>query len=173
MAEQQEFWFAARTRRDQEFAVRDALKKLNVEYFLPTRKIVRELKYRRKMVEVPVIRNVIFVRATKDRACSIANDYGVQLFYMKDLSTHSMLVVPDRQMKDFMFVMDIAPDGVSVETEPFTVGEKVRVVKGDFCGIEGELMSIANKTHVMIRIPQVMAVTVRVPKRFVEKVKVV
>ena len=43
---------------------------------------------------------------------------------MKDLSTHSMLVVPDKQMEDFMFVMDLNPDGVSLDSEILTVGHK-------------------------------------------------
>lgn len=50
---------------------------------------------------------------------------------MKDLSTHSMLVVPDKQMQDFMFVMDLNPDGVSFDNEPLTIGKKVTVVKGN------------------------------------------
>ncbi|KAA6305600.1 Transcription antitermination protein RfaH, partial [termite gut metagenome] len=74
MSEIQERWFVARTRKDQEFSLRDSLKKLNVEFFLPTRFVIRQLKYRRKEVEVPVIRNLIFVHATKEKACFIAND---------------------------------------------------------------------------------------------------
>ena len=170
MSEQQEFWFAARTRKDQELVVRDSLKKLNVEYFLPTQVVVRQLKYRKKKVEVPVIRNLIFVHTTKEKACSIPNDYGVQLFYMKDLYTHSLLVVPERQMRDFMFVMDIDPDGVSFDNEPLEIGEKVQVVKGEFAGIEGELVSVANRSYVIIRIPQVLSVSVRIPKSYLKKI---
>ena len=71
---------------------------------------------------------------------------------MKDLFTHSMLVVPDKQMEDFMFVMDLNPDGVNFDNEPFAIGTKVKVVKGDFSGIEGEVATEANKTYVVIRI---------------------
>ena len=75
MSEQQQYWFAARTRDKQEFVIRDSLEKLradiNIEYYLPTQFVIRQLKYRRKCVEVPVIRNLIFVRATKqDAYCS-------------------------------------------------------------------------------------------------------
>ena len=170
MTEQQEFWFAARTRKDQELTVRDALKKLDIEYFLPTQIVVRQLKYRKKKVEVPVIRNLIFIRATKEKACSIPNDYGVQLFYMKDLRTHSLLIIPQRQMQDFIFVMDIDPDGISFDNEPLEIGEKVQVVKGEFAGIEGELVSVANRSYVIIRIPQVLSVSVRIPKSYLKKI---
>ena len=66
MSQQQEYWFAARTRKDQELTTRDALEKIGVEYFLPTQFVIRQLKYRRRRVEVPVIRNLIFVHATKE-----------------------------------------------------------------------------------------------------------
>ena len=112
MSQQQEYWFAARTRKDQELTTRDALEKIGVEYFLPTQFVIRQLKYRRRRVEVPVIRNLIFVHATKEFACAIANEYGVRLFYMRDFDTKSMLIVPDKQMKDFMFVMNLDPAAV-------------------------------------------------------------
>ncbi|KAA6340457.1 Transcription antitermination protein RfaH [termite gut metagenome] len=166
MSEIQERWFVARTRKDQEFSLRDSLKKLNVEFFLPTRFVIRQLKYRRKEVEVPVIRNLIFVHATKEKACFIANDCHLRLFYMRDLETRGMLVVPDKQMQDFMFVMDLNPEGISLDNDMLAVGVKVQVVKGEFTGIEGELIRIANRTHVVIRIPQILSLSIRIPKSY-------
>ena len=50
MSEQQKYWFAARTRDKQEFAIRDSLEKLKTEldlnYYLPTQFVIRQLKYR-------------------------------------------------------------------------------------------------------------------------------
>ena len=83
MSEQQKYWFAARTRDKQEFAIRDSLEKLKTEldlnYYLPTQFVIRQLKYRRKRVEVPVIKNLIFIQATKQDACDISNKYNIQL----------------------------------------------------------------------------------------------
>ena len=175
--ENQKYWFAARTRDKQEFAVRKSLdklkseEKLDLDYYLPTRIVISQLKYRRKRSEVPVIRNLIFICATKQTACDISNVYNVQLFYMKDLCTHSMLVVPNKQMEDFMFVMDLNPDGVNFDNEPFAIGDKVKVVKGDFSGIEGEVATEANKTYVVIRIKGVLVASVKVPKSYLKFIK--
>ena len=175
--ENQKYWFAARTRDKQEFAVRKSLdklkseEKLDLDYYLPTRIVISQLKYRRKRSEVPVIRNLIFICATKQTASDISNVYNVQLFYMKDLFTHSMLVVPDKQMEDFMFVMDLNPDGVNFDNEPFAIGDKVKVVKGDFSGIEGEVATEANKTYVVIRIKGVLVASVKVPKSYLKFIK--
>lgn len=174
MTEQQKYWFAARTRDKQEFTVRKLLDKLKtgenlpLDYYLPTRIVVSQLKYRRKRSEVPVIRNLVFIHSTKQTACDISNIYNVPLFYMKDLSTHGMLVVPDKQMEDFMFVMDLNPDGVSLDTEALTVGHKVKVIKGDLCGIEGEVATNANKTYVVIRIKDILTASVKVPKSYLK-----
>lgn len=177
MVETQKYWFAARTRDKQEFAVRKYLDKLkseeslDIDYYLPTRIVVSQLKYRRKRSEVPVIRNLVFICATKQTACDLANVYGVRLFYMKDLSTHSMLVVPDKQMEDFMYVMDLNPDGVSFNNESLAVGYKVKVIKGDFSGIEGEVATEANKTYVVIRIKDILTASVKVPKSYLKIIK--
>ncbi|KAA6336323.1 Transcription antitermination protein RfaH [termite gut metagenome] len=167
----QEYWFAARTRKDQEFTLRDSLKKLDIECFLPTRKVVRQLKYRRKEVEVPVIRNLMFVHATKEKACFAVNKRFLPLFYIKDLYTGGMLVVPDKQMRDFMFVMDLNPEGLSFDNDRLCVGCKVEVVKGEFAGIEGELVRIANRTHVVLRVPQVLSLSIRIPKSYLRLIE--
>ena len=157
MSQQQEYWFAARTRKDQELTTRDALEKIGVEYFLPTQFVIRQLKYRRRRVEVPVIRNLIFVHATKEFACAIANEYGVRLFYMRDFDTKSMLIVPDKQMKDFMFVMNLDPAAVILNDDCFAVGTKVHVIQG---------ASLSNRTYVTIRIRGVLSASVKVPKSY-------
>ena len=172
MSEQQQYWFAARTRDKQDFVIRDSLEKLradiNIEYYLPTQFVIRQLKYRRKCVEVPVIRNLIFVRATKQDACDLSNKYGVQLYYIKDFVTRAMLIVPDKQMEDFKQIMDLNPDNISFDNEVLTVGSKVRVMKGDLCGVEGELALEANKTYVIIRIEGVLTASVKVAKSYLK-----
>lgn len=172
MSEKQQYWFAARVRDKQEFAIRDFLEKLkselDFEYFLPTHYVVRQLRTCRKRVEVPIIRNLIFIRATKQTACDIPNKYGIQMFYMKDLLTRSMLIVPNKQMEDFIYVMDLNPSGISFDEERLMVGSKVRVVKGDFCGIEGELAYEANKTYVVLRLTGILTASIKVAKSYLK-----
>ena len=74
-------------------------------------------------------------------------------------------------MEDFRFVMDLNPDGVSFDNELLTMGTKVKVVKGDFSGIEGEIATEANKTYVVIRITGVLIASVKVPKSYLKIIK--
>lgn len=79
-----------------------------------------------------------------------------------------MLVVPDKQMEDFMFVMDLNPDGVCFDIEPLTVGRKVKVIKGELSGVEGEVATESNRTYVVIRITGVLVASVKVPKSYLK-----
>lgn len=87
---------------------------------------------------------------------------------MKDLFTRSMLIVPDKQMSDFMFVMDLNPAGVSFDNASLVVGDRVRVVKGDLSGVEGEVAVESNKTYVVIRIKDILTASVKVPKSYLK-----
>ena len=71
-------------------------------------------------------------------------------------------------MEDFIFIMDLNPDGVSFDSEPFAKGNKVKVIKGDFSGIEGEIVTQANKTYVVIRIKGVLVASIKVPKSYLK-----
>lgn len=177
MPDIQKKWFAARVRDKQEFSVRDRIEKLktkdglDMECYLPTKIVVRQLKYRRKRVEIPVIKNLLFVRSTKQAAVDLANRYGVPLFYMKDLFTHGMLVVPDKQMDDFRFMLDLSPDGVSFDNSSLVVGSKVKVVKGEFAGIEGKVGTESNRTYIVIRIQGVLTASIKIPKSYLKSIE--
>lgn len=171
MAENQQFWFAARTRANQELSLRDSLKKVDVSYYLPTHIVTRRISDRIKKVETPVIRNLIFIKTTKNEAFALVKERGLKLYYIKDRETGSLLVVPDKQMENFMFVMDLSPEAAVRSSEEFAPGDKVRVVKGSLVGLEGELVRIDGKTHVLVRVPQVIAVGVKVSRGWLEKVE--
>ena len=177
MTEQQKYWFAARTRDKQEFTVRKSLDRLkseehlDLDYYLPTRFVISQLKYRRKRSEVPVIRNLVFVHSTKQTACDISNIYNVPLFYMKDLSTHSMLVVPDKQMEDFIYLVDRHENEIELFPHDLKRGDRVRVVAGTFAGIEGELIRIAGHRRVVVRLENLFSIaTVFIPGGYLEKI---
>ena len=178
VVETQKYWFAARTLSKQEFAVKKRIENLNleegidVECYLPTRTVISQLKYRRKRSVVPVARGLIFIHATKQSACDIHNVYGVQVFYMKDFSTHSMLVVPDKQMHDFMFLLDFSPSGVEVLNKNLKRGDRVRVIKGPLQGLEGELVRLMGHKRVVIRLEGVVSIaTSYIPGSFLERIE--
>lgn len=159
-------WYAAYTKINQELTIKKRLDHLEIENYLPMRDEVRETSSGRKNVRVILIPHLIFIRTDQTTAFSLLNEQGLNVVYLKDLETRHLLIVPDKQMRDFMFVMDLSPESVILNDESFAVGVKVQVVKGDLCGVEGELVSIANRTHVMIRINGILTASIKVPKSY-------
>lgn len=159
-------WYAAYTKINQELTIKKRLDHLEIENYLPMRDEVRETSSGRKNVRVILIPHLIFIRTDQTTAFSLLNEHGLNVVYLKDLETRHLLIVPDKQMRDFMFVMDLSPESVILNDESFAVGVKVQVVKGDLCGVEGELVSIANRTHVMIRINGILTASIKVPKSY-------
>lgn len=167
MAEERVCWFAARTRKGHELSVRDRLRELGEEHFIPTKQILRIRGNRRKEVEVPLIPNLIFIRATKSHACELANSGQLPIFYIIDRNTHTLLQVPQKQMEDFMLVLDLSPDSLCLSEIPLAQGGLVQVVKGEFAGVEGELLSMPTRTYVVVQIGGgLLAAKVRIPKSY-------
>ena len=163
-------WYAAYTRVNQELVIKKKLDELGVENYLPQEERVRETPLGRKKIRVILIHGLIFIRTDKTTSFSLLNDHLLNIVYLKDIEGRHSLIVPDKQMQDFMFVMDLNPEGVCFDNEPLTVGKKVTVVKGEFSGIEGEIATEANKTYVVIRITGVLVASIKVPKSYLKAI---
>ena len=170
MVEEENKWYVARTRNAQALHVRSLLQNYQIEYFIPTTLKVVERNNHRITREVPLISNLVFIRSTKTEACALANEKGVPIFYLIDKNTRTLMVVPEKQMQQFMQVVDLSPESVSLSEVPFIKGSKVRVIKGDFVGIEGEMLGMATRTYVILRIGDMMAAKIKVPKGYLVEV---
>ncbi len=101
----QERWFAARTRCGAELSVAGRLDRLGVERFVPTE--VRRRTRGAATYERALIPALVFLKATKQRACALANEDSLPVRYLIDPATRSLLVVPDKQMEDFLSLIHI------------------------------------------------------------------
>jgi transcription antitermination factor NusG len=164
------YWFVARTRRNQELSVQKRIESFGIENFVPTRSEVRVYGKRKRMVQKVLIPNVVFMHTGKEQAYSLINDEGLNISFVIDKSTRKTLVVPEKQMHDFMRVCTAGTaETVQLSTETFAKGDTVQIVEGDFCGVEGELIRHKGKSHVLIHIHGVVALTVQIDKKFLKK----
>lgn len=147
-------------------SIKKKLDALNVENYLPLQEVVRQEPEGRKKVRELLVLRVIFLRTDRRTSFVLLNDYSLNIVYIRDRETRRSLIIPDKQMKDFMFVMNLDPAAVILNDDCFAVGTKVQVIKGDFCGVEGELASLSNRTYVTIRIRGVLSASVKVPKSY-------
>ena len=165
-------WYAAYTRVNQELVIKKKLDELGVENYLPQEERVRETPLGRKKIRVILIHGLIFIRTDKTTSFSLLNDHLLNIVYLKDIEGRHSLIVPDKQMNDFMFLLDFSKEMVEVVNENLKKGDKVRVIKGDFAGIEGELIRVKGHKRVVVRLEGVVSLaTAYIPGSFLEKIE--
>jgi hypothetical protein len=122
------------------------------------------------MAEEPLLSCLIFLKATQSQALDLIHWQGVKADYMFDCATHKMMVVPDKQMEDFMRVLDFSLEEGGLMDTPLTVGEKVRVTRGVLRGVEGYVLEIQGKTYVVVGLLNCVFARARVPRAWLEKI---
>lgn len=85
------------------------------------------------------------------------------------------MVVPDRQMNDFISVSRMVDDDRVryLRYDPFLdkPGQRVRIVDGNFAGVEGVIKRIGKNRQVVVMIPGIAAITLSsIPCTWIEKI---
>ena len=164
-------WYVANTCR-QEKKIKQRLDSMGIENFIPFQQIARKIHGVDKLIEVPVIPNLVFIHTTFKSCMSLIQEYAFDMCYLRDRETGNFLIVPDKQMNDFMFLLDFSKEMVEVVNENLKKGDKVRVIKGDFAGIEGELIRVKGHKRVVVRLEGVVSLaTAYIPGSFLEKIE--
>ena len=167
MAAQAAYWYVARTRHGAEIGVRNRLSALGVEHFVPTRK---RKASRGHTAEEPLLTCLVFLKATRSQALDLIHFQGVKADYMFDCATHQMMVVPDKQMEDFIRVFEVSLEEGGLVDKPLSVGEKVRVTQGVLKGVEGYVLELQGKIYVVVSLLNSIFTRARVPRAWLEKI---
>lgn len=154
-------WFAMRATYRRGMQIKSLLDKKGISNFIPMRYEIREKNGRKKRELVPVIRDLVFVRAVQSELQWI-KDRNPYLQYMIDIRNGRKIIVPDKQMRDFIAVAGtynehlifFSPDEVNLRK-----GTKVRIMGGDFEGYEGVFVKVkgARDRRVVISLQGVIA----------------
>lgn len=164
-------WLVVHTASRCEKKVRERLEAQGIDCFLPIQTVLRQWKYRKKKVEVPVISGTIFVRITPDRQLDVLRTQGIVMFLKLRGETHPA-VIPDKQMDAFRFLVDYSEDAIEIVNEDLAVGDLITVIKGPLRGLEGELISFKGSSKIMIRIESLGCALVDIPSTFVESLTI-
>jgi transcription antitermination factor NusG len=141
------FWYAARVKYRTEKKIKQYLEKEGIEHYIPLQE------------EKPLIPCTVFIRTDYERALSLPVECGCMIDYLYNADTRKLRTVPDKQIEDFMFLQDFS-DRTILLTHPEDLqgGERVRVIKGEFAGIEGELYRIQGHKRVVVRLEGLVSV---------------
>lgn len=154
-------WFAMRATYRRGLQIKSLLDQKGISNFIPMRYEIRIRNGRKKRELVPVISDLIFVYAAQPELQWI-KDRNPCLQYLMDIRNGQKIVVPDRQMRDFIAVAGtyderliyFSPDEVNLRK-----GTKVRITGGDFEGYEGVFIKVkgARDRRVVISLKGIIA----------------
>jgi transcription antitermination factor NusG len=147
-------WYAVYTRSRHEKKLMDLLMEKGIEAFVPMRKVLHQWSDRKKFVEEPIIRSYCFVKVDRKHYYDVLNTPGAVRYVWFSGKPAS---IPERQINTLKIITG-ANIEVDAMPDTFRPGVKVRVNSGPLTGVCGELISLARKKKVIIRIDQLKQV---------------
>lgn len=172
-------WFAMSAPYRRELKAMDYLQSKGIECFVPMINAIVEkrngIKQRR---QVPAIHNLIFVHSSKAVIQELKR--GVDFLQYRTTpknGKNTPIIVPDKQMQQFMAVIQAANDELTYlrpEEVDISQGTKVRLHGGAFDGTEGIFVKVRGKRNrrVVLLIEGVAAVAMaEISTNFIEVIK--
>jgi transcription antitermination factor NusG len=141
-------WYIAKIKPRTENKIKEYLDHVGEKYFSPIQPDGQSL-----------LPDLVFVHADKETVLQISKDSNWEMDFLYNPVTHQLQTVPDKQMTDFMFVHNHTGQlMVLPEPEKLVGGEKVRIVAGEYAGVEGEIYRIKGHKRVVVKLGKDLAV---------------
>ncbi len=178
-------WFPMRVTYSREMMVKQSLEDFGIECFVPLRYVPIKGKHPRHQELKPAINNLIFVHSCRGiiTELKMTRKELAPLRYMmrsvlgidQEHNNSEIMTVPDKQMEDFIRVASVQDDRIFyIENLAFAgkPGQRVKVVEGDFSGVEGTIKRIKKNKCVVVQIEDVAAVAIAfLPSAFLLPIK--
>ena len=162
-------WYVAYVRLFHERKTAEKLAAMGIESFVPVREEIHQWSQRKKKVMRVLIPQMIFIHATPKERLEALTLASIS-HYMLLRGEHTPAVIPDRQMQQFMFMVDYSEESIEMYNSPLQPGQSIKVIKGPLAGMEGELMEIEGKSKVIVRLNLLGCAGVDMPIGFVEAI---
>lgn len=143
-------WFATITRSGQWKKIDRRLGELGVGHYIP-------YSYR----------TMVFLHTTKSTALTLVNSGEVKGRFLIDHNTRTLLEVPEKQMDDFMRILDLSPEAECLTNVPLAKGDRVKVVKGALSGVEGDIVEEHGTLYLVVSVLSLLGARVEIPRSYV------
>ena len=160
-------WYVAYVRLFHERKTAEKLTAMGIECFVPIREEIHQWSQRKKKVQRVLIPQMIFIHATQKERMEALNLSSIS-HYMVLRGEHTPAIIPDKQMQQFMFMVDYSEETIEMFITPLEPGQTVKVIKGPLSGLEGELVEIEGKSKVVVRLDLLGCAGVDMPVGYVE-----
>jgi len=165
-------WYAAKVKYRTEQKVKLWLDEQAIENFIPFCTVLIEQNGKKIKRLKPIVPGLLFIRTDHQTASALPAESKIKIVFLRNLASHQLLIVPDKQMQDFMFLLDLSESTVWIKNANLRRGDHVRVIKGDFSGIEGELIRIKGHKRVVVRLDGLFSLaTTYIPSAYLKKIE--
>lgn len=124
----------------------EKFKKAGFKVFTPLSKLWKRNK--RKCVEIPLVRDLFFVRSTREQLDQMVERTPRVVYYFLKGFYHKPMVVGDEEMERFITACKKS-DSIEYYTieqvRPYMRGQIVRIIGGKLDGCEGRIMEVECK----------------------------
>ena len=174
-----EQWFVLRVSYGRAEKANEILKAKGIETHLPLHTVYKEVDGKRKKQRVPMLPNFLFVRTILSILESLIKsspDLSLITFYYdhfnkKTDGKNPPLVVPKESMDNFIKLTSIDNEHILLIDEvngTYKQGDYVRIIDGQFKGIEGRVTKITGQKRVIVELPGICSIaTAYIPKGFI------
>jgi transcription antitermination factor NusG len=143
------FWYALYTKFNSEKKVSRMLTEMNVEHYLPLRKVVRQWCDREKMVEEPLFKSYVFVRVSQLEFFEVLNLSGAHSFVSFGGKAKP---IPEEQILEIKELIEKCPHELELPYDDIQEGKKVEVLSGPMKGYKGEVAEVDGRDRIIIRV---------------------
>ncbi len=144
-------WHAIYTKSRNEKRVAELLGQQGIEHYLPLVKKVRIWSDRKKIVEMPLFSSYVFVHIDEKEYYQCLNTQGIVKFVSFERKRVS---IPDYQIQAIRTYVETGEEFIPNEAD-YTIGKRVKVIRGDMKGLEGRLSEILGKQRVKVEIESI------------------
>lgn len=177
-------WFVLRVTYNRTQKAHGIISTSDVQSYMPMHYVIKnEIGKKKKRILQPLLPNLLFVYATREQANELVkkrNDKPSFIKYYLDKTKplesngkHPPLIIPFNSMINFIKVTSTNSEHVRTVTEQqckHKSGDIVRIIEGEFKGVEGKIARIAGQQRVVVEIAGLCLVaTAYIPTAFLEK----
>ena len=169
-------WYALRVTYSRELKAQQVLEGRGIRTFVPMKRLREEKGGRVVDRYIPAINNLIFAYSDQQTLYEYLLSEGDSSMtrFIWDRVTRKPLIVPAKQMDDFIRVCQTAGDEAIFLSDltQFAAGTKVRVRFGALAGVEGKVVRIRKSRRILVELPQLGAVaSTYVPMEYLELIQ--
>lgn len=140
------YWFIAIVKNNTEKSSAEKLAKEGYDCFAATQKDIRVWRTgRRVSVDRVVITSTVFIYCTERERRIVVNRPYIYRFLTNKAAASAVgrrpvATIPEMQIRNLRFMLGHSDTPVGIVDRAYGRGDRVRVIRGSLCGLEGEVL---------------------------------